>query len=380
MPSAFADYGAPDSQGFCEPPSAVATEALRSRATIGVSLPQRKQPLHQAGANFLRVQELGAANVHSGEMPLKRKESLRKGLQRISQTRLHSVLQIIVREGPTAESVHEARKIVESLRAILRLARGALSTGARKERNQVLRDFAGSFSRQRDAAVTLGTFAKVYSASLDGKREQAPKPQWATRLQKSLKAEAHATLPAEYYQDAVERLRRFNGQLLIFEDRACQASSRSQSEDDWDAMVAEGLRKTYRQGRRLLREISAAAEPSDELCHELRKRVKDLGYQLALHKKIEGVRPKLAKLGEVGDALGDARDLILLRGFISRLPKKCHLSPADRESYHCVLTSVDARRHQLYQHALQVGRRVYRRGSERFTRRMAKRWRQWKGS
>jgi hypothetical protein len=44
-------------------------------------------------------------------MPLKRKESLRKGLQRISQRRLHSVLQMIVREGPTADSVHEARKI-----------------------------------------------------------------------------------------------------------------------------------------------------------------------------------------------------------------------------------------------------------------------------
>jgi hypothetical protein len=28
---------------------------------------------------------------------------------------------------------------------------------------------------------------------------------------------------------------------------------------------------------------------------------------------------------------------------------------------------------------LEVGRRVYRRGSKRFTRRMAKRWRQWKG-
>jgi hypothetical protein len=88
-------------------------------------------------------------------------------------------------------------KSIKSLRAILRLARGALGTEARKERNQILRDFAGRFSRQRNAAVTLGTFAKVYSVSLDGKREEARKPQWATRLQKSLKAEAHATVPAE---------------------------------------------------------------------------------------------------------------------------------------------------------------------------------------
>jgi CHAD domain-containing protein len=186
--------------------------------------------------------------------------------------------------------------------------------------------------------------------------------------------------PLSVNQDAVERLRHFNEQLLVFEDRTRRASSRSESEDDWDATVAEGLRKTYRQGRRLLREISAAAEPPDELWRELRKRVKDLAYQLALHKKIEGVKPKLAKLGEVGEALGDARDLVLLRGFISRLPEKCELSSADRESYDRVLTSVDGWRHQFYQQALQVGRRVYRRGSKRFTRRMAKRWRQWKGS
>ncbi|HYY28292.1 MAG TPA: CHAD domain-containing protein [Chthoniobacterales bacterium] len=212
---------------------------------------------------------------------MRRKESLRKGLKRISQRRLDHVLRIIAHDGPTTESVHEVRKIVKSLRAILRLARGAVSTETRKERNQVLRDFAGKFSRQRDAAVTLDTLEKVSSVSLNGKRE-------------------------------------------------------------------------------------------------LRKRVKDLGYQLALHKKLEGVKPKLAKLGKVGDALGDASDLILLRSFISRLPEKSF--PAERKSCDRVLTFIDGRRHQLYQQALQVGRRVYSRGSKRFARRMAKRWRRWKGS
>jgi hypothetical protein len=105
-----------------------------------------------------------------------------------------------------------------------------------------------------------------------------------------------------------------------------------------------------------------------------------IGKPLALHKKIEGVKPKLAKLDKVGDALGDARDLILLRNSISRMPEKCGLSPAERESYDRVLNFVDGRRDQLYQQALQVGRRVYSRGSKRFTHRTAKRWRRWKGS
>jgi hypothetical protein len=82
-------------------------------------------------------------------MQLRPKESLRKGLQRISQGRLRDALRIIPDDRPSAESVHEARKITNSLRAIFRLARGALSTELRKERNNVLQDFAGRFSRQR---------------------------------------------------------------------------------------------------------------------------------------------------------------------------------------------------------------------------------------
>ena len=46
---------------------------------------------------------------------------------------------------------------------------------------------------------------------------------------------------------------------------------------------------------------------TDELWHELCKRVKDLGYQLALLKRIKGIKPQLAKLGTVGSLLGDAR-------------------------------------------------------------------------
>ena len=58
----------------------------------------------------------------------------------------------------------------------------------------------------------------------------------------------------------------------------------------------EGLRKTYCQGRRLLRRIAAIPEPPDEQWHELRKRAKDLGYQVALLKKVKGNKPLLAKL------------------------------------------------------------------------------------
>jgi hypothetical protein len=87
----------------------------------------------------------------------------------------------------------------------------------------------------------------------------------------------------------------------------------------------------------------------------------------------------LAKLDEVGDALGDARDLSLLRNYLGKVREKSELSRVECESYRRLLTRVHRWRQKLRRHALEVGRRVYRRGSKRFTRRMAKRWRQWKG-
>ena len=54
---------------------------------------------------------------------LKRKEDLREGLQRISEKRLHDMLQLMSQVGLTAEGVHDARKVIKSLRAWPRLKR-----------------------------------------------------------------------------------------------------------------------------------------------------------------------------------------------------------------------------------------------------------------
>jgi CHAD domain-containing protein len=63
-------------------------------------------------------------------------------------------------------------------------------------------------------------------------------------------------------------------------------------------------------------------EPSDEQWHELRKRAKDLGYQLDLLKKLKGVKSLLTRLDKLGTALGDARDLSLLRDYLDKAKQK----------------------------------------------------------
>ena len=278
--------------------------------------------------------------------------------------------------GATAEPVHEARKVIKSLRAVLRLARGALGTEARNRRNEVLRNFAHRFSSSRDAAVTLATLERIYPLALRGEHHPKGNPQWATQLQQALAMRAHAIPPAKSYRGAVEQLRRLRGRLLPFEE--WRMPNRSFHREEWEGTIAEGLRKTYRQGRRLVAQVARATEPTDGLWHELRKRAKDLGYQLGLLKKIKGVKRQLAKLDKIGSLLGDARDLNLLRDSLGRVPDKYQLSRAEYGSYQRLVSHIHQRCDLLHRRALGLGRSVYRRGSKRFTRRLAKRCCRWK--
>jgi CHAD domain-containing protein len=308
---------------------------------------------------------------------LKRNEGLTEGLERVSKELLRDLLQAIGQERLTPAQVHDARKIIKNLRAMLRLTRGALSDEARRARNESLRNLAGPLSGPRDAAVTLAAFEKVYHEDLPGNPDPKAEPSWATQLHQSLSEKAGALVPVESYQDRVEEVRRLSP-LLPLED-AGTGGGRTQTpgNDSWKSVVQEGLRKTYRRGRGLMRQVVANAEPSDEEWHELRKRVKDLGYQLNLLKKVRGIKPLLRKLDEVGTALGDARDLSLLRDCLGNIRDKNEFTPSDRLNYQRLLTNIEERSQELHRRALKIIGGVYRRGSKRFAARLVKRFRQW---
>ena len=62
--------------------------------------------------------------------PLKRKEGLTEGLQRVSEELLRDLLQAMGQKKLTPRQVHDARKIIKNLRAMLRLTRGAMRRAA----------------------------------------------------------------------------------------------------------------------------------------------------------------------------------------------------------------------------------------------------------
>ena len=82
--------------------------------------------------------------------------------------------------------------------------------------------------------------------------------------------------------------------------------------DGWE-LIAPGLHRSYRRGRKRLRAVEEEASVTN--LHELRKRVKDLTYQLRLIRDVD--RAMLEPLADhahgLSDHLGDDHDLALLR-------------------------------------------------------------------
>ena len=85
-----------------------------------------------------------------------RQETFRKAIPRIARERIDHVIESLSEKPhPGAESIHEARKNLKSLRALLRLARGSIDDGVRVRENIFFRDTGRSLSTIRDTEALL---------------------------------------------------------------------------------------------------------------------------------------------------------------------------------------------------------------------------------
>ncbi|MFO0810146.1 MAG: CHAD domain-containing protein [Gemmataceae bacterium] len=138
----------------------------------------------------------------------------------------------------------------------------------------------------------------------------------------------------------------------------------------WSA-IRPGLKRIYAHGRDAL---EAAEAPTADNFHELRKSAKHLGYAVEfLRATRPGALGQLAKrLKEMAQALGDARDLALLRRTIEATPDTFAAPGA-------VLAALaDRRRMELESAALVLGQRIYRRKPKAFVRKIERYWHDWR--
>jgi CHAD domain-containing protein len=239
-------------------------------------------------------------------------------------------------ESTSEQAVHNARKDMKKLRALLRLVRGEIGDEVVRRERAAFRDVQGELSGRRDADVMLATLE-----SLDLPAKEAGPVRQAL--------EAHRLrMSAGSHEDAIEMLTSARARVV-----------------DWPlgsdgfAAFEDGLRWIYRRGRRAYRR--ALAEPTDENLHEWRKRVKDLWYALSLLG--ESWKPVMDALAdeahELSDRVGDDHDLAVLSAWSDE--------PALEEP-------IARRRAELQEQAFAYGARLYADRTGAFVSRLESWW------
>jgi CHAD domain-containing protein len=235
--------------------------------------------------------------------------------------------------------VHEARKRFKETRALIRLVRRPLGKQFRVE-DQWFRNAGRDLAAARDVDAMLETVGKLDLPKTMLKR--------ATSLINKSRAGQAPLDPV--VANVVD-------QLVIAQGRVGMWPA---LEDSFDT-IADGLLRTYRQGRRDL----LHHETPEEL-HDWRKRVKEHWYHTQLLRETwpEMTRPYAEVLSSLSRALGDHHDLHVLRGTLG-------------DALPGIVPRIDERQAKLEKDSRAIGSRVYAEKPGVWLARMRNLWNAW---
>ena len=243
------------------------------------------------------------------------------------------------------EAVHESRKDMKKLRALLRLVRDELGKQTAARENACFRDAARELAGTRDSDVMLETL---------GALDLPPDIGW--QLRKVIQADRDRNGGDD--RDAAARRA-----VAILKEARGRVDDWPLERDSFNAL-AGGLKRSYRRGRRDYK--AAREEPTVESLHEWRKRVKDLWYHHTLLKELWP--PVMTATGDqahdLSDLLGDDHDLAVLAGWVR---EHGGAKPAFYEA-------VERRRGELQAEAFTLGALLYAEKPSAFVKRLKRLW------
>jgi CHAD domain-containing protein len=316
-----------------------------------------------AGIGIKKLRDSDGEASDSSAYRLQAGEPVGPGMRRVLEAQVDDAVAQLRGEvgNDPAEAIHEARKDIKKIRSAMRLVRDAIGDDDWRRENDYYRDVARQLSSFRDAEILV--------EAVDGLTERFGSE--ARKRSDTLRRRLDEDNRAAHDDGTIERtMSRAAAELVAGRS---SIAGLGLDGDGWD-VIAPGLHRSYRQGRKRLRSVEE--EPSVTNLHELRKRVKDLWYQLRLIRDAD--RAMLGALADhahdLSDHLGDDHDLALLRDEVQRR-RDAFGSPADQRH---LLQEIDQRRGELEFAAIWLGGRIYAEKPKRFTSRLAKRWRAWR--
>ena len=277
-------------------------------------------------------------------------ETLAEGLDRVIGEQFAIALAFTTTppEGQSV-AVHETRKALKRLRAILRLVRDTISLDCYHTDNQVLKLVAAELGTVRDTWVMADVLDRLLPH--DPKSQEAVET-LISRLQDRFLAESTALLENEAQMSSIIE------QLEHARERSRRWSVVAGEVDTplphSFASIAPGLQRVYKRGRRGMRII--VDSPTDTLLHVWRKRAKYLRHQIEALNVLDPdtlLRYEL-QLERLTDLLGDDHDLAVLLARFGDDPAL--VEDIDIE---LVLDAIGTKRHELQALSIDLGREFF---------------------
>jgi CHAD domain-containing protein len=278
-------------------------------------------------------------------------------VKRIAREQIERALEA-VQDSNGGRGVHDARKRLKMLRALVRLVRDPLGPARYAAETRSYRMAGRRLSAIRDADVQLSTL-KALRKDL-GREHQSAIRSIRTHLTRQRAEHRSALTETAAFvrttlRDAQARIDRWPLESLSMGD------------------LLDGFSTSYERARRAFH--AAVADPEDERLHEWRKRAKDFWYHLRLLREAwPGVTDGwTAEAHRLTDLIGDDHDLAVLMQSITNLPADTTPVP----NLDQVRSAIRERREQLQQQASVLGWRLYAEKPRSMRRRMRAYLRAW---
>jgi CHAD domain-containing protein len=281
-------------------------------------------------------------------------EPIERGFRRIAREQLDAALEELAAPEVQPKGVHECRKALKRLRALVRLVAPAFGKDKARRRIKALGEIARLLSGRRDQSVMMETAAKLAS-------EAAPDGALTLEPLKVHFAKVLGNSPPVLDPECASQVR-----LLLL--REVEKFSRASIKKRGFSALVDGLEKSYRHARKALK--IAYGEPSDETFHTLRKSVQWHWRQMSLLGRAwpDEFAVRVAAARELSQILGDDHDLAML---IKAAAEADDISYEDKEA----IISICLRKQQTLRAAAEHrAARLFAETPKAFTNRLAVYW------
>lgn len=284
------------------------------------------------------------------------KEGMADGVKRVAREQLGRARDVLQDANVgAAEQVHEARKALKRLRAVLRLVRPALGDEG-IALNDLARDLGRELSGFRDQDVIAATFERMTDQE---HAFQEMRSVLANRRAQLSRADASSDEHIEAARQSVVR----GLELLDVRLAALSLSVKP-------GFIARAVHKAHARTANAMR--LAVEDPTAEHLHEWRKQAKHYGYVARLLGKIWPTLGggELEHLEAVGECLGLERDLGLLATALTEAVPQWH----EPRVAAALLALVRQERERLMAEAFAVGKKIAKAEPKAVKRRIAATW------